>query len=142
MDIYGIGNALKSMVGFYVFNSRSTGRTTHLLQIVESGDRVIFSEDAHLRHFKERLREHGITGVELVKFPVNRNPLERLSTGQGQTYLDHNWIEDRYRWVLDNEARGLDSIQKSLSGYSLEHKRTAQAARDERRYFDQGLIPK
>lgn len=142
MDIYGIGNTIRSMLGFYSIQSRSTGRTTHLLKMVQPGDRVIFSEDAHLRHFKGLMRDHGMNGVELVVRPVNRNPLECLGTGQGQTYFDHNWVEDRYKWVIDSEAKALDGMQRALSGHGIEHKRTAQAARDLNMFLDMGLLRK
>lgn len=60
MDHYGIGNAIKGIVGAYAESARRTGRTTSLVESVKDGDRVIFTNGREADRVKRLCAERGV----------------------------------------------------------------------------------
>ena len=125
MDFFGIGTAMRGMIGVYIQFARRTGRTTMLLQSLRPGDRVICAEVKQRQYLEQKLQDWGIEGVEVVHIPVQMpNDLFRLGTSKGQTIFDHSWVEKFYEQAINDAAKAIDQWQESTSGFGRAHVET------------------
>ena len=57
MDFFGIGTALQGSAQIYFRSSRTTGRTTNLVDSVKEGDRIVCASGDEARHVERLLHE-------------------------------------------------------------------------------------
>jgi hypothetical protein len=115
-EIYGIGPALEAALRIYFECARRTGRTTMLLDLVESGDRVIFAESQDARRFGVMARQKGLVVGSTVVNPVNPNELFGMKPSEGRTWFDHTWVEWFYAAEVIRMGRQISEWQACLSG--------------------------
>lgn len=93
-DFFGVGASIKGSLNILFQSMRATGRTTNLVKSLKEGDRVICINQDDSRYLKNRIRDFGIEGVEVIaKNPRNIN-LEGIGTAQGRTIFDHRFVEE------------------------------------------------
>jgi hypothetical protein len=120
-DIFGIGPALQGALQIYFSCARRTGRTTHLLDSVKSGDRVIFAEARHANHFEVLSRGRGLSVRCCVADPRRPNEIFGMTPvlPGGRTWFDHVWIERFYAAEVDRIGRQIHEWECRLSDVSL-----------------------
>jgi hypothetical protein len=119
-DIFGIGPALQGALQIYFSCARRTGRTTHLLDSVKSGDRVIFAEARHANYFESLCRGRGLSVQCCVADPRRPNEIFGMTPvlPGGRTWFDHVWIERFYAAEVDRIGRQIHEWEFRLSGAS------------------------
>lgn len=129
MDFFGIGSAIESVARIYFQSARATGRTTHLIESLKSGDRVVFASVGEINYFKRLLLERGITDVDCIL--VNVKELESLfdsTPSTGRTIFDHGWIEQYYLNAITRCGEDIEYFQRRTSGYGEAHYKTKRLA--------------
>lgn len=128
MDEFGISTAVRSMVEVYSATARQTGRTTKLLDGLKDGDRVICLDGREGKRLEGLCRERGLKvkvlacGVKTVNEPF------QAGTSQGRTVFEHTWVEEFFRYRLQEAEEDLSHLQRELSGYGEAHRKTARQA--------------
>jgi len=123
MDYFGIGSALKAGAEIYFRAARRSGRTTSLLESLKSGDRVIFKTQEEAHRFKRLALAQG-KEIETIAADVNDSGIDRIVNqrkARGRTIFDHNWVEARHLFSLENEMKLIDRMQKDFSGSHVSH---------------------
>lgn len=119
-DIYGISSAMKSMVRMYQCSSRRTGRTSHLISLLQPGDMVVFADSKHMENFRHQLRMIGKAdqvNLRVVDVKRHRQSLDMVTAAItiNRLHFDHQWIEMFYQQKIDNAAVEVSNLQKNLS---------------------------
>lgn len=120
MDHFGIGNALMGMAYNFFALSRSTGRSTLLLESVQDGDRIIVAGPNEKQWYEHKLRQRqaikpmNVT-VQIVS-PLDPARLFSISTSTGRTIFDHTWLEHFYMEALRTASQDIDRLQRESSG--------------------------
>lgn len=117
-DFFGIGPAIRAALGIYRTAARDSGRTTRLLQALQSGDRVICQNIAAMRDMQRLLRERGFErdAVQVRILPAEDHyRLVELERIQGRTYFDHAWVETYYQVHFDRAESEFARIDEHFS---------------------------
>jgi hypothetical protein len=115
-DFFGIYTALHAVAVVYFQTARRTGRTTHMVMSLKTGDRVIFTNPAEARRVLDIARKRCVDIECIVINPLNApNELRRLQRSKGRTIFDHTWLERRYLDSLESEACWIAEHEKQLS---------------------------
>lgn len=127
-DIFGIGAAMRAMVRIYLQSARATGRTTAMIESVQSGDRIIFQTVQERDRVKRLLHAAG-KKVECKVIPVERSH-EAVALGRapGRTIFDHTWVERFYESAIEESDHHLSALQQRLSHADEQRAITRQAA--------------
>lgn len=117
-DIYGIGNALRSMVSIYQQTSRRSGRTSTLLSTVKDGDCVVFSTRKEAVRVRDLARERGIIIQTRVCKPTDPGQwvyeVGRDEIG-GRIMFDHSWVEEYYQRSIDDAEERLRAFEAYIN---------------------------
>lgn len=124
MDHFGIGAAMQGMALTYFQAARRTGRSTSLVESVKDGDRVVFINAEHTRHFERLCRGRGVSVECIVVPPTNPEKLSEYPTSQGRTIFDHCWVEEYYRNAITRAQEDIDHLERQTSGYGAAHRET------------------
>jgi len=127
-DFFGIGNALQGAAGIYFQTCRRTGRTTHLVEALKDGDRVVCASGPEAHRLGILARERGVEVQCVVVDPQNVHQLYEMGTAQGRLLFDHTWLERHYLLALDEAGWRISELQGRLSGYDVRHRETRRAA--------------
>ena len=116
MDFYGIGSAMQAMVRVYFQTSRSSGRTSSLIDSLHDGDRVVFVDSKEADRVYRLCKERELE-VKCITVPPN-NPMRLLERGpsMGRTIFSHRWVEQYYEMRLVDCARDIDDLEHRSSG--------------------------
>lgn len=121
MNDYGIGAALRGVAEVYFRAARRTGRTTTLLENLQNGDRVVFATKKEASNFM-RVAAGTVIIHPLVVDPSRPGSLQshfsRCSTGR--TFFDHGWLEEFYRYALEDSGRYLVRMTEEDSYHDAE----------------------
>ena len=128
MDLFGIGNAMKSMAITYFQTSRATGRTTAMVEGLKDGDRVVFMTWVEATRVKRLCEERGVTIDCIVISPDQVERLFERGISIGRTIFDHSWVEKYYINALNQVSLDIDHIQKVSSGVGEAHRETRRRA--------------
>ena len=118
MDIYGISLGIRACTNIYFETVRQSGRTTHMVSLVEQGDLVIIHPNVNDREIYDLLAKRGIQGVDVAK-ASSLNEIHNLARNQGKKYrrvhLDHSFVDAFYQKAIEDTGRNLDSLMKDLA---------------------------
>jgi hypothetical protein len=132
MDQYGIGTAIQGMVRIYTETARRTGRTTHMLDNLKDGDRVVcLTSTPEAKRLERLARERGLKVQFITLDPRQPEKLFESGTPEGRTIFDHSWVEEYFRRGIDRLAEDIDRLQRDTSGYGEAHRDTRRRAHDE-----------
>lgn len=135
MDHYGIGTAIQGLVRIYTETARRTGRTTHMLESLKDGDRVVCLESSPEAKRLERLaRERGLKVQFISISPKQPGKLFESGTPLGRTIFDHSWVEQYFQLGIDRLVDDIDRLQRETSGYGTPHLETRRKAIEFARY--------
>jgi len=129
MDIFGIGAAMRGVMGVYFTGARQTGRTTAMIEAVNDGDRIIFADSKEAARV-ERLLLHRGKSVTCLTISPRDSRFFNIGTGQGRTIFDHSWVEHYYLNAIDTAGKEIDHFQGQLSGFGEAHYETQSKARE------------
>lgn len=116
LDEYGFAATAKTALNLFEVQSRSSGRTSRMIERLRDGDRVLVGDQKFARWIEDRLAKVGKKDVKVLVVPPSQNPMERYGTSPvGRTFFDHTWIEAFFHRSLDNAARDLQYIQQAMS---------------------------
>lgn len=126
MDIFQTAKDIISIMDIFFFGRRATGRTTRLIQVVQPGDIVIFSNHEQKRTFEYHARDQnkkigrGISDIRTMVCGAAPYFLaERLKGIEANNiYFDHVWMEKYYEaTILDAEKtiNGITNLVKKSS---------------------------
>jgi hypothetical protein len=116
MDQFGIGAAMLTAAQMYSQLARRSGRTTALLDTLKDGDRVVFADEKHVRHFESLLRERGLKVSCIVIPPRNMVDMLYRPRSTGKTVMDHVWLEQYYQHVIESSGVALREFMTQASG--------------------------
>lgn len=118
MDIYGVSLGIRACTNIYFHTVRQSGRTTHMVSLVERGDLVIIHPDVNDRDIYDLLAKRGIQGVDVAK-ARSLDEIRKLTQNQGKKYrrvhLDHSFVDAYYLKVIEDTGKNLDSLMKDLA---------------------------
>ena len=120
MDLFGIGSAVRGAMRIYFMSARSTGRTTRLVEILESGDTVVCVDTAQARRIVSLCKDNGQYNVDYIivdpKYPDNVYHVLAGKEIQGRLIFDHVWIEQYYLHAIDSNIKYIDGLKNRFSG--------------------------
>lgn len=126
MDMFGMGNSIKTLFEFAMTQARRTGRTTLMIENLKDGDRVIFLCEREAQRVKRLASLRGVN-IETQTVPVKDVlTLFEQGTAEGRVVFDHTWLEEYYRQVLERETKYLDHLSRQLGGYGMAHVETKE----------------
>lgn len=130
MDHFGICAAISAMIRVYLVAARATGRTTHLVENVKDGDRIVFATRNQADRVERLCKERGVK-VKCVVIEVHA-PERLLETGtsEGRTIFDHDWIEKYYERAITRAQTEIDHLERETSGYGAAHRETMYRTRE------------
>ena len=118
MDIYGISLGIRACTNIYFETVRQSGRTTHMVSLVERGDLVIIHPNVNDRDIYNLLAKRGIQGVDVEK-ARSLDEIRSLTQNQGKKYrrvhLDHSFVDAYYQKAIEDTGKNLDSLMKDLA---------------------------
>ena len=118
MDIYGVSIGIRACTSIYFQTIRQSGRTTHMVSLVERGDLVIIHPNVNERDIYDLLAKRGIQGVDVAK-ARSLDEIRKLTQNQGKRYrrvhLDHSFIDAYYLKAIEDTGKNLDSLMKDLA---------------------------
>lgn len=115
MDLFGIGNAIKSCAQIYFRSAIQTGRTTALINSLKAGDRVYLETYEQVRWFESRLKDFGVEGIVcLVWSKTGIRDNFRFGKAEGKAVLDHRLIEAMYLKAIDDCSQRIQMIENDL----------------------------
>lgn len=118
MDIYGVSLGIRACTNIYFQTISQSGRTTHMVSLVERGDLVIIHPNVHEREIYNLLAKRGIQGVDVAK-AGSLDEIRNLAQNQGKKYrrvhLDHSFVDAYYLKVIEDTGKNLDSLMKDLA---------------------------
>ena len=118
MDIYGISLAIRACTSIYFETVRQSGRTTHMVSLVERGDLVIIHPNVSDRDIYDLLAKRGIQGVDIAR-ACTLDEIRKLTQNQGKKYrrvhLDHSFVDAYYLRAIEDIGKNLDSLMKDLA---------------------------
>ena len=118
MDIYGISLGIRACTNIYFETVRQSGRTTHMVSLVERGDLVIIHTNVNDRDIYDLLAKRGIQGVDVAK-ARSLDEIRKLTQNQGKKYrrvhLDHSFVDAYYQKAIEDTGKNLDSLMKDLA---------------------------
>ena len=115
-DIFGIGPALEAALNIYFSCARGTGRTTRLVGLVKSGDRVIFANSQEARRLEVQYRGKGLDVKIAVVDPARPDAIFEMRPVEGRTWFDHTWIEQFYAAEFARMGQQIHAWQVRMSG--------------------------
>lgn len=130
MDHFGIGAAIQGAARIYIQSARRTGRTTSLVESVQEGDRVFFSDIKEAHRVLRLCKERGVNIECLVVDPKKPEQAFSFGTSQGRTLFDHSWVEQYYLQAIERAQNEIDHFQQQLSGYGEAHQETKRKAEE------------
>ena len=116
MDCYGIGIGIYSAARIYINNARGTGRTTQLVDSLNDGDRVIFTNAREAQRVKQMCLKKGVQITVKVVDPKYISGHVFDAPSDGKTIFDHTWVEQYYANALERARDDIDHLQTVLSG--------------------------
>ena len=118
MDIYGISLGIRACTNIYFQTIRRSGRTTHMISLVERGDLVIIHPDVHEREIHALLAKRGIQVVDVYK-ASSLEEVRNIARNQGKKYnrvhLDHSFVDAYYLKAIEDTGRNLDGLMRDLA---------------------------
>lgn len=118
MDIYGISLGIRACTSIYFQTLRQSGRTAHMLSLVERGDLVIIHPNISDREIHNLLAKRGIKGVDIAR-ACTLDDIRKLALNQGKRYrrvhLDHSFIDAYYLKTIEDTGKNLDSLMRDLA---------------------------
>lgn len=109
-----IKDVLQAALTGYVAGSRQTGRTTRMLEVCNSGDVVICSNDRHADYIRTRAKQLGKSVVVVVMDTSLRNPEKVYRHRPEKIHFDHSWYEEYYENMIQGAAKELLSFKQSF----------------------------
>lgn len=112
-DKFGFGNALIHLVHEFTNGLRGTGRTKHLVNIVEPGDCVVFATLKQYEQFMDRCYVEGVHGIVVSSL----DHIQRKTRGMeiNRLIIDHVFVEKLYLDALYNTQRYIDEVESYYS---------------------------
>lgn len=120
-DSYGVGNALKAFHHSMFMASRRTGRTSRMLEQVKSGDRIVFASEGAAGHVRPLLKEMGKEVECVICTPKDPYSLSVRPPAKGFTHFDHDWVDEYYRFALEQASEWLMKLPREVSGEGVVH---------------------
>ena len=118
MDIYGISLGIRACTNIYFQTIRRSGRTTHMISLVERGDLVIIHPDVHERGIHDLLAKRGIQGVDVYR-ASSLEEVRNIALNQGKKYnrvhLDHSFVDAYYLKAIEDTSKSLDGLMRNLA---------------------------
>ena len=118
MDIYGISLGIRACTKIYFETVRQSGRTTHMVSLVERGDLVIIHPNVNDRDIYDLLAKRGIQGVDVAR-AGSLEEIRNIARNQGKKYnrvhLDHSFVDAYYLKAIEDTGMKLDSLMKDLA---------------------------
>ena len=121
MDFFGIGNAIKGMVGYHIVHARQTGKTTQMIKHLQDGDRVICSNYKEAERLNRLFKDAGKKVECIAVDPKDTHRLVERGVSSGQTIFDHQWVEKFYQIIIDQASNEIGFFQKRLSGSGISY---------------------
>lgn len=112
---YGIGPALTAAMQMLSHASRGTGRTTHMIECLRDGDRVIFCDHNEAERVRRIARQRKIKIETIVCEPTERGLLTRVEPYPGVTHFDHSWVDRYFVTAVAHARSSLESMQGTVS---------------------------
>lgn len=114
-DVFGVGKTLSSALNTYSTVSRQTGRTSHMVSNLRSGDVVISSTYQHQAHLEKMCHNMGITGITFIVIKPNElhdsRSIEKLRGSEfTRAFFEHDFIERYYSHVLASAEQSLNTL--------------------------------
>ena len=118
MDIYGISLGIRACTNIYFQTIRRSGRTTHMISLVERGDLVIIHPDVHEREIHALLAKRGIQVVDVYK-ASSLEEVRNIARNQGKKYnrvhLDHSFVDAYYMKAIEDTGKSIDGLMRDLA---------------------------
>ena len=118
MDIYGVSLGIRACTNIYFETIRRSGRTTHMISLVERGDLIIIHPNVHEREIHALLAQRGIQGVDVAK-AGSLEEVRNIARNQGKKYnrvhLDHSFVDAYYLKAIEDTGRNLDGLMRSMA---------------------------
>ena len=118
MDIYGVSLGIRACTNIYFETIRRSGRTTHMISLVERGDLIIIHPNVHEREIHALLAQRGIQGVDVRKAD-SLEEVRNIARNQGKKYnrvhLDHSFVDAYYLKAIEDTGRNLDGLMRSMA---------------------------
>jgi len=128
MDHFGIGQALKGAALIYFRSARQTGRTVSLVESLQNGDRVIFTNSREADRVKRMCFERNIEIDTMLVDPKSFERVFNREPSQGRTIFDHSWVEEFYLNSIERCSKEIDHLQRETSGFGEAHLETRRKA--------------
>jgi hypothetical protein len=129
MDDFGIGVAALGALRAVLMAMRGTGRTTRLIESLQDGDRVVFTNEREARRVERLAKDRGKDIAWCVVDPKKPNDVYGYPQSRGRLRFDHTWLEQYYEAELHSAAIRIRHIQDNASGRGEPHRQTQDAAR-------------
>lgn len=121
-DQFGIGNAMYGMALTYFQAARGTGRTVSLVASVQSGDRIVFTNNREADRVRRLLHDAGKTDVDCIAVEPRPDCLDHLFSrgpSRGRTVFDHSWVEKWYLRAIRNTQVELQNLANDVSNRGM-----------------------
>ncbi len=112
-DKFGFGDAVIRLVRDFINGIRGTGRTKHLISIVEPGDCIVFTTFKQYKQFMDRCHVEGVYGIVVSSL----DHIQRETSGMeiNKLIIDHVFVEKLYLDALYNTQRYIDEVESYYS---------------------------
>lgn len=130
MDHFGIGAAIRAMVGVYLTTARQSGRTTSLVESLKNGDRVVCLNSLQAQRLRGLCLERGVKIETMIVDPCQPGAVFGRPPAEGRTIFDHTWVEAFYTQAIEAAAREIDHLERETSGSGAAHRTTRRKAQE------------
>lgn len=131
MDIFGIGTSIRSFCEIYSQTARRTGKTTQMIHMVNSGDRICFLSRAEADRVSKLCKEQG---KNVICLTVQLDKLHQILRGarpiEGRTIFDHSLVEELYIRAIDRCGKDITQLESELSNKLANQKQIQWDARN------------
>lgn len=122
MDIYGVSMGIRACAKIYFQSMRATGRTTHMLSLVENGDLIIVHPTVNGKDLLRQLSMRGMTKVDVRSAATldEIRQIQRENRGRyKRVHLDHSFVDAYYMDVIERTGRDIDAMLRDAHSQAM-----------------------
>lgn len=136
-DDYGWAAAMATAVQMYIEGGRRSGKTTALVDRLQTGDRVICATRNAARELERRIQVAKKDGIAVLVSEPGRTLDLLRNRGQnlaaGRTHFDHGWVEQLYENAITSAAGHYQMIRTEFDNATRPPARPVEPPRLSRR---------
>lgn len=122
MDIYGVSMGIRACAKIYFQSMRATGRTTHMLSLVENGDLIIVHPTVNGKDLLRQLSMRGITKVDVRSASTLDEIRQMHRENRGcykRVHLDHSFVDAYYMSAIEKTGNAIDAMLRDAHSQTM-----------------------